>query len=114
MSQVSSRIDAAHSVYRAFAAGKREVIEELFAEDFTFYSPPDPGIGRAAYFERCWPNSSNLTEFDFVRSIESGDEVVITYEATRTDGSRFRNTEVLGFSGQKVLKAEVYFGWDLD
>jgi hypothetical protein len=40
--------------------------------------------------------------------------VVVTYESTKSDGSRFRNTEVLRFSGDKILKAEVYFGWDLD
>ena len=38
----------------------------------------------------------------------------MTYESTRTDGSRFRNTEVLAFDGDKIRKAEVYFGWDLE
>ena len=46
--------------------------------------------------------------------IESGDEVVVTYEATRVDGSGFRNTEVLTFAGKKIVEAEVYFGSDLD
>jgi hypothetical protein len=40
--------------------------------------------------------------------------VIVTYEAERTDGGRFRNTEVLTFDGDKISKAEVYFGWDLD
>ena len=38
----------------------------------------------------------------------------MTYESTKTDGSRFRNTEVLTFRGEKICKAEVYFGWDLE
>jgi hypothetical protein len=38
---------------------------------------------------------------------------VVTYESTKTDGNRFRNTEVLTFAGEKVVRAEVYFGWDL-
>jgi hypothetical protein len=54
-----------------------------------------------------------LTEFEFVRLIEDGDEVVVTYEATRKDRSRFRNTEVLGFDGDKQVRVEVYFGWNL-
>jgi hypothetical protein len=41
------------------------------------------------------------------------DEVVVTYEVTRPDGSRFRNTEVLTFDGEQIAKVEVYFGWDL-
>ena len=48
-----------------------------------------------------------------MRLIEHGDEVVVTYEATRKDGSRFRNTEVLTFDGDKQVRAEVYFGWNL-
>jgi hypothetical protein len=34
-------------------------------------------------------------------------------EATRIDGTRFRNTEVLTFAGEQLRRAEVYFGWDL-
>lgn len=113
MSRSPDRTDTARAVYRAFAAGEREVIESLFAPDYVFYSPPDPGIGRSAYFEKCWPNSDNISSFDFVRLIEAGDEVIVTYEATRADGSRFRNTEVLRFEGEKVVGTEVYFGWDL-
>lgn len=113
MSHEADRADSARAAYRAFAAGERDVIEGLFAPSYVFYSPPDPGIDRAAYFEKCWPNSANIAAFEFVRLIESGDEVVITYEATRVDGSRFRNTEVLSFEGAKIVKTEVYFGWDL-
>jgi ketosteroid isomerase-like protein len=114
MSSSSDRTEAAHGFFRAFAVGEREVVEALLAPDFSFHSPPDPELDREGYFERCWPNSGNLFEFEFVRTIESGDEVVVTYEATRADGSRFRNTEVLGFAGEQVVKTEVYFGWDLD
>jgi hypothetical protein len=51
-----------------------------------------------------------LESFDFIRMIEAGDEVIVTYESTKTDGARFRNTEILRFDGEKVSKAEVYFG----
>ena len=48
-----------------------------------------------------------------LRLIAAGDEVVVTYESTKTDGNRFRNTEVLTFEGEKICKSEVYFGWNL-
>jgi hypothetical protein len=48
-----------------------------------------------------------------VRQIEAGDEVVVTYELRRPDGTGGRNTEVLTFDGDKVTRIEVYFGWDL-
>jgi ketosteroid isomerase-like protein len=100
--------------YEAYETGNRNVIEGLLSEDFTFYSPADIGIDRGTYFERCWPNDEQIDSFEFERLVESGDEVIVTYEATKIDGRRFRNTEVLTFAGDKIRKAEVYFGWNLD
>jgi hypothetical protein len=37
----------------------------------------------------------------------------VTYEAMRRDGSRFRNTEVLTFDGDRLRRVEVYFGWNV-
>jgi ketosteroid isomerase-like protein len=110
----ADRLQLARDSYGAYESGDRSVIEELLTDDFTFYSPPDVGIDRATYFERCWPNAERIASFEFERLVESGDEVVVTYEATRSDGTRFRNTEVLTFDGDKISRAEVYFGWDLD
>lgn len=109
------RLQLAREIYLAYVAGDRAAVEGLMAEDLVFFSPPDPGIDRAAYFERCWPNSKTLADFEFVRLIEHGDEVLVTYEARKTDGQRFRNTEILSFDGEnRVRRAEVYFGWDLE
>jgi hypothetical protein len=52
--------------------------------------------------------------FDFKRMVETADEVIVTYESTRTNGTRFRNTEVLTFEGDQVRTVEVYFGWDVE
>jgi ketosteroid isomerase-like protein len=109
----SDRIKIARDAYGAYESGDRRVLEELLSDDFTFYSPADIGIDRATYFERCWPNAERIEAFEFKRLIESGDEVVVTYESTRTDGSRFRNTEILTFEDDRISKVEVYFGWDL-
>ncbi len=108
------RLQLARDSYVAYESGDRRVVEELLSDDFTFYSPADVGIDRATYFDRCWPNAELIEAFEFKRLIESGDEVVVTYESTKTDGSRFRNTEVLTFDGDKICRAEVYFGWDLE
>ena len=110
----TDRSELARAMYRAWAASDREAIERILADDFAFSSPPDPSLDRAGYFERCWPNAGGVETFDFVRLIETGDEVVVTYEATRTGGARFRNTEVLTFAGDELTRAEVYFGWELE
>src|SRR5688500_890685 len=99
--------------YQAFAAGDRSFFEEHLSDDFSFSSPPDPKLDRDGYFERCWPGAGRAQEFDFVRLIESGNEVIVTYEMRRPDGSAGRNTEVLTFDDDKISRVEVYFGWDL-
>ena len=110
----ADRVQIARESYGAYVSGDRAALERLLTDDFTFFSPPDPGLDRAEYFERCWPNAEMIASFDFVRLVESGDEVIVTYEATRANGSRFRNTEVLAFDGDKICRAEVYFGWNLE
>jgi ketosteroid isomerase-like protein len=108
------RLQLARAAYGAYETGDRSVIEELLSEDFRFYSPADVGIDRARYFERCWPNAELIESFEFKRLVEADDEVIVTYESTKTDGRRIRNTEVLTFAGGKISKTEVYFGWNLE
>lgn len=108
------RLQLVRDAYGAYESGDRSVIEELLSDDFTFYSPADVGIDRARYFERCWPNAELIETFEFKRLIEVDDEVVVSYECTKTDGHRFRNTEILTLQGEKISRVEVYFGWDLD
>lgn len=111
---MTDRLAVARAVYEAYASGDRAVVEQHMAEDLVFSSPPDPHLDRAKYFERCWPGAATLAAFSFVRLQElAGDEVLVTYEATRVDGIRFRNTEVLTFAGERIVRAEVYFGWEL-
>src|SRR4051794_21914888 len=97
--------------FTAYEAGDPQAVGALPADAFRFSSPADVGIDRARYFERCWPNSRTLRAFAFTRVIEAGDEVVVTYEAERVDGSRFRNTEVFGLADGRIARVEVYFGW---
>ena len=113
VTDVRDRTQLARAVYEAFAAADRDAIEQLLADEFEFHAPPDPQLDRAGYFERCWPHAGDGQTFEFIRLIESGDEVVVTYEGRRADGTRFRNTEILTFVGDRVRRAEVYFGWDL-
>jgi ketosteroid isomerase-like protein len=107
------RLKVVRAVYGAYESGDRAVVEQHLSEAFTFSAPPDVGIDRATYFQRCWPNSENTEAFDFKRLFEANEEVIVTYEATTTDGRRFRNTEIFGFDGDKISRVEVYFGWDV-
>jgi ketosteroid isomerase-like protein len=110
---VADRLQLVRDAYAAFRDVDRDAIERLLADDFEFFSPPDPGLDRDGFFERCWPNAGGTASFDFARLEEVGPEVLVTYEATRRDGTRFRNTELFGFDGDRIARQEVYFGWDL-
>jgi ketosteroid isomerase-like protein len=108
-----SRTDIARELYEAFAAGDRAVAEQRLSKDFTFSAPPDPLLDRDGYFARCWPGAGSDQSFDFKRLVEAGEEVIVTYERLRPDGGRGRNTEILTFDGDEIVRAEVYFGWDV-
>jgi ketosteroid isomerase-like protein len=101
--------------YAAFAAGDRSFFEERLGEDFLFSAPPDPELDRDGYFERCWPGAGRGQEFEIVRLIEAGDEVIVTYESDTSPGGRGRNTEVFTFDGEdRIARIEVYFGWSVE
>jgi ketosteroid isomerase-like protein len=109
----ADRRDLVRRFYEAFSAGDRAFYEEHLAPDFSFSAPPDPLLDRDGYFERCWPGAGRGQRFEIVRLVETGDEVIVTYEAETSAGRRGRNTEVLTFDGDKVKRVEVYFGWEL-
>jgi ketosteroid isomerase-like protein len=111
----ADQLKLAREAYEAYESGDRSVIERLMSEDLVFYSPADAGIDRSRYFERCWPNADLIDDFEFKRLVEIGEnEVLVTYESTKTDGTRFRNTEVLTFRDEEICQVEVYFGWTLE
>lgn len=58
--------------YRAFQTADRKLIERCLGDELNFYSPPDPGIDRHEYFERCWPQAGDVKQFDIKRLVESG------------------------------------------
>jgi len=110
----TDKLQIVRDCYRAYETGDRELLEHRIAPDYVFSAPPDVGLDRATYFERCWPNAAALARFDYVRLLEAGEEVLVTYEATRRDGTRFRNTEIHAVAGEQMVRTEVYFGWDLE
>jgi ketosteroid isomerase-like protein len=106
-------IGVARASYDAYVNKDRAAIEALIAPEFHFTSPLDNRIDRATYFERCWPNSKSIAGFKYVHLVPSGDKVFVTYEGRGSDGSGFRNTEILTVRDGQIVNAEVYFGWSL-
>jgi ketosteroid isomerase-like protein len=112
---MSANTDIARLSYSAYIDGERDALEHVIAPDFHFWSPQDEGIDRETYFARCWPPHVDMRAFRFVRLADLAEnEVLVTYELTKTDGRVFRNTEVLTLRDGQIVLAEVYFGWDVD
>jgi ketosteroid isomerase-like protein len=108
---MSNRRNLVSDLFVAFTKADRDVVENLFSSKFTFSAPPDPFLDRNGFFEKCWPGA--LHEFEIVRLIEHGDEVVVTFKYDKPDGTRACNADVITFDGDKISRIEVYFGWDL-
>ena len=109
---MKSNADVARGIFDAYSRKDRALAERLLAQDFRFTSPLDNELSRQQYFEICWPNSNAIAGFDFKHVAESGDHVFVTYEGIRSDGKRFRNTEVITVRNGAIREVEVYFGWN--
>lgn len=98
------------ALYDAFRERRRQDAEALLAASFTFTSPYDDKIGRATYFERCWPNGDNFASFKIEKVCADRDGAFVTYQCTDKAGKSFRNTEYLTVEGDQVTSVNVYFG----
>lgn len=108
--------ELAKGYYRAYEQYDRSFMEKHLAADFTFTSPFDDHIDRAAYFERCWPKQPLHQKFDFVGVVQDGDKVFVAYDCTMHmpntlhPEARFRNAERMTFRDGKLISTEVFFG----
>lgn len=96
--------------FDAYRTKQRELLDDMFTDDFTFTSPYDDGIDKATYFERCWPNSVLIKENVIEKLFVEGDEAFVQYRCLAANGHEFRNTEFFKFSGDRIRSVDVYFG----
>lgn len=104
--------DLIRACFRAYETKDRAAIERLMADDLTFGSPLDDNIDRETYFERCWPNSGHLDSFEIEKLLVEGNEAMVRYKATASDGRIFRNVECFTVENGKIRHVQVYFGTD--
>lgn len=102
--------DLVRRVFRAYETSDRAEIESLIADDFTFTSPYDDHIDRAAYFERCWPNSGLIERFEVHQITVDGDTCFAMYTGHGRRGNLFHNTERFEIAGGQIRAVEVFFG----
>lgn len=97
--------------FDAYVAQDREVAERLVASGFTFTSPQDDRIDRAAFFERCFPTADRLN-FQVIKELTSAgdDGVFVMYEYELKTGERHRNTELITVRDGQIVETQVFFG----
>jgi ketosteroid isomerase-like protein len=106
-----TKSDLIRKCFAAYEARDRAVLENAFAEDFTFTSPYDDRISKTEYFQRCWPvSASGRMANEIERIFEEGDAAFVTYRCAIEKGETFRNTEFFVFEGERVKSIDVYFG----
>ncbi|UII19892.1 nuclear transport factor 2 family protein [Fulvivirga ligni] len=108
----TDRVKIAKRSYEAFQNQQKEVLEELFSDDFSFSSPNDKHLSKAQFFELCYPFSEKVKRYEFVKIAESGEDVYITYRCTAEGQPPFINTELMKIKDGKILSVKVFFGGD--
>lgn len=96
--------------FAVFHSRDRATAETMLSDDFTFSSPLDDKIDKAAYFKRCWPAGDHQSALRFEKIFGEDDEVFVTYSCALPAGTRFRNTEFFRTRAGQITKVEVYFG----
>lgn len=99
-------------LFAAYLANRKDEVSDMLTDDFTFSSPRDDHIGKAAYFERCWPQPPAFRAIHIERISLEDNEALVRYRAEKQDGGAFRNVEVIRFHGDRIASVEVYFGRD--
>ncbi len=105
-----SKSDIVHSYFAAYKSKDRKLVEDLLTDDFTFTSPYDDAIDKAAYFERCWPNNERIQAHILEKICEVGGEAFVLYKCITNEGKEFRDTEHFTFDGDRIKQVNVLFG----
>ncbi|MBB5929605.1 nuclear transport factor 2 family protein [Streptomyces echinatus] len=96
---------------RHYRSQDREAALPLYADDFTFTSPQDEHIDRAAFFERCFPTAGRFTEQRVLHLVAVDEELVLVhYEYEPASGGRYRNVEAVTVRDGLIREVRVFFG----
>jgi ketosteroid isomerase-like protein len=80
-------------------------------ENFTFTSPaPDDHINTDQFRKKCWPQAAQIKDFEFVKIVDLGDEVIAVMHVITTDSKVLRNIEYFNFKDGRIVSIEVFFG----
>jgi ketosteroid isomerase-like protein len=110
----ASNVAIVEAASRAYLAQDRVAALPLYADDFTFTSPQDDHIDKAAFFERCFPTVDRVRGQRQLKIIAVDDELVMLYyEYELVDGGTYRNVEAITVRDGRIHDVQVFFGGEV-
>ncbi|MFF0411309.1 nuclear transport factor 2 family protein [Kitasatospora sp. NPDC004745] len=107
----ASPASVVEAAFRCYRSQDREAALPLYADDFTFTSPQDDRIDRAAFFRQCFPTADRFTEQRLLHVTPvDGELVFVQYEYELADGGRYRNVEAITVRDGLIREVQVFFG----
>ncbi len=104
-------VGVVEAAFRHYRSQDREAALPIYADDFTFTSPRDDHIDKAAFFERCFPTADRFREQRLLHVTLVDDELVLVYyEYELTTGDRYRNVEAITVRDGLIREVQVFFG----
>jgi ketosteroid isomerase-like protein len=111
---INSPTDIVEAAFRHYRSQDREAAFTLYAEDFTFTSPRDDHIDKAAFFERCFPTADRFAEQRLLHVVPADEELVLVYyEYELATGDRYRNVEAITVRDALIREVQVFFGGEV-
>lgn len=103
--------DVVEAAFRYYLSQDRDAAFAIYGADFSFTSPQDDHIGKAAYFERCFPTADRVKEQRLLQVTPADAErVFVHYEYELTTGARHHNVELITVRGGLIRDVQVFFG----
>ncbi|HEU4348116.1 MAG TPA: DUF4440 domain-containing protein [Actinoplanes sp.] len=108
---IEDPVGIVEAAFRYYLAQDRDAAAALYADDFSFTSPQDDHIDKAAFFERCFPTAGRVREQRLLHVTPADDELVFAYyEYELMTGDRHRNVEAITVRGGLIRDVQVFFG----
>ncbi|MER5400966.1 nuclear transport factor 2 family protein [Streptomyces sp. NPDC002599] len=99
------------AAFRYYRSQDRDAALPLYADGFSFTSPQDDHIDKAAFFERCFPTADRFKEQRLLHVTPANEELVFAYyEYELGTGGRHRNVEAITVRDGLIQEVEVFFG----
>jgi len=108
---INSPTDVVEAAFRHYRSQDRTAAFALYADDFSFTSPRDDHIDKAAFFEQCFPTADLFKEQQLLHVTPADEELVLVYyEYELVTGGRYRNVEAITVRDGLIRDVQVFFG----